>query len=238
MFKLSHDQAIRQQNVYLVMTDQNNLPQPAARSPWGTGAVIGVGLLLIVGWMMFLRPRFQLDEAVHQAGVGQPLLVLELQPLTGTTQGVSLESVHGKVTLINYWGPWCGFCAEEFPHLHELWDKNRGNPEFAFLSVSVSEGGPRQDDVAKLQTDTENFFKSRGAAFPTYIDPDAANRQILASLCDMRGFGYPTTVLLDRAGVIRALWIGYQPGFDQQMEQLVSQLLAEKADGKAGLVNK
>jgi hypothetical protein len=45
----------------------------------------------------------------------------------------------------------------------------------------------------------------------------------------MGGFGYPTTVLLDRAGIIRALWIGYESGYENQMEQLVSQLLAEKS---------
>ncbi|HEY2826885.1 MAG TPA: TlpA disulfide reductase family protein [Pirellulales bacterium] len=189
-------------------------------------AVIAVGAVLVVGWLKYYRPHLQLEEALHQAGVGQPLMALELQPLTGTTEGVSLESLRGKVTLINYWGPWCGFCVQEFPHLVELWDKNRGNPDFAF--VSVSSAGKSQENVPEIKQQTEDFFKSRGAAFPTYVDPDGANRQVLASQTDMMGFGYPTTVLLDRGGVIRALWVGYQPGFERQMEQLVSQLLAEK----------
>src|SRR3984885_7866934 len=119
-----------------LMLDTNHPQPPQSGSHWGTVAVIAIGAVLIVVWVSYLRPHMQLDEALHQAGVGQPLPMLELQPLTGTTEGVSLESLHGKVALINYWGPWCGFCVEEFPHLVELWDKNRGNPEFAFVSVS------------------------------------------------------------------------------------------------------
>lgn len=217
------------------MNDEIQSQPPPPRSHWGTFAVIVIGVVLIIGWLKFLKPHMQLDEATHQPGVGLPLKFLELRPLTGTSEGVSLESVRGKVTLINYWGPWCGFCVQEFPHLVELWDKNRGNPEFAFISVSSS--GHNEEDVPQLKQETEAFFKTRQAGFPTYVDPDGANRQILASLTDMTGFGYPTTVLLDRSGIIRALWIGYQPGFESQMEQLVSQLLAEKpsetkSDGK------
>ncbi len=109
---------------------------------------------------------------------------------------------------------------------------NCGTKTAAILSshfISVSSSGHNEEDVPQLKQETETFFKSRQAGFPTYVDPDGANRQILASLTDMQGFGYPTTVLLDRSGIIRALWIGYQPGFESQMEQLVSQLLAEKA---------
>ena len=50
---------------------------------------------------------------------------------------------------------------------------------------------------------------------------------MLMSLVDMDGFGYPTTVLLDRSGIIRAVWVGYIPGSEREMETVVSKLLAE-----------
>ncbi|HTQ40213.1 MAG TPA: TlpA disulfide reductase family protein [Pirellulales bacterium] len=211
------------------MQSEPNSPPPA-RSAWGTWGVVAVGAVLVVLWLSYLRPHIQFQQAINQPGVSQPLPALELQPLTGATEGVSLEALRGKVTLINYWGPWCGYCVEEFPHLVELWDKNRGNPEFAF--ISVSSGGHAQENVLELKDETEKFLKSREATFPTYVDPDGANRQVLASVADMRGFVYPTTVLLDRRGVIRALWFGYEPGYSEQMEQLVSQLLTEGSNAK------
>ncbi len=158
--------------------------------------------------------------------MGQPLPLLELQPLTGATQGISRNDLHGKVTLINYWGPWCGFCIQEFPDLMQLWDAFRGNPDFQFLSVSS--GGNFKEDVADLREQTQRFLISREATFPTYVDAEGASRQMLMSLVEMDGFGYPTTVLLDRNGIIRAVWIGYIPGSEHEMEQVISNLLAEK----------
>ncbi|HZZ26442.1 MAG TPA: TlpA disulfide reductase family protein [Pirellulales bacterium] len=215
--------------------DQLDEKLPVRRSPWGTWGTIAVGAVLTVVWVLYLKPHIQLQDALNQPGVGKHLPLLELQPLTGTTDGLSLEAVRGKVTLINYWGTWCGYCMDEFPHMLELWDKYRGNPEFAFVSVAVSEGGPAHEDIPKLQADVEKFLKSRGATYPTYVDPDAASRKFLANVIDMEGFGYPTSVLLDRNGVIRALWLGYQPGYDQQIEQMVSQLLTEKVDLKKSI---
>ena len=40
--------------------------------------------------------------------------------------------------------------------------------------------------------------------------------------------GYPTTLLLDRRGVIRAVWVGYRPGLETEMERHISMLLEEK----------
>ncbi len=187
-----------------------------------------IGILLIVGWLVFLRPPVNLKQATERPGVGQPLPLLELQPLTGTTAGISLGDLRGKVTLINFWGPWCGFCIQEFPHLVELWDKNRDNPQFAFISVSSD--GSMHDDVADLRSKTEAFMRQRAATFPTYVDLEGANRKMLMSVTGADGFGYPTTVLLDRQGIIRALWLGYEPGYEQQMGQMVSKLLNEKAE--------
>ncbi len=53
---------------------------------------------------------------------------------------------------------------------------------------------------------------------------------MLMSMVEMDGFGYPTTVLLDGSGIIRAVWIGYIPGSEREMEQVISKLLAERND--------
>jgi cytochrome c biogenesis protein CcmG, thiol:disulfide interchange protein DsbE len=211
------------------MTDetisQSSQPRQPAMST-ATWVVLAVGVVLIVGWLYVVKPKMMMDRATKQPGVGQPLPVLELQPLTGATEGVSLAQLRGKVTLINYWGPWCGFCIVEFPHLVELWDQYRGNPEFVFLSVSSD--GVDRESVLELRAQTEKFLKSRSATFPTYVDTNGTNRQVLTGLIDTAGhFGYPTTVLLDRAGIIRAVWIGYEAGYENQMQQLVSHLLSE-----------
>ena len=41
------------------------------------------------------------------------------------------------MTLVNFWGPWCPACGIEFPHLVELEEHFRTDPNFQFLSVST-----------------------------------------------------------------------------------------------------
>ncbi len=40
--------------------------------------------------------------------------------------------------------------------------------------------------------------------------------------------GFPTTVILDRNGIIQGVWLGYGRGAEAQMEDLIKKLLAEK----------
>jgi cytochrome c biogenesis protein CcmG, thiol:disulfide interchange protein DsbE len=201
-------------------------PPGQKRSPIAVWVTLAVAAVLVLGWQIFWRPKIELAQATHEPGVGQPLVFLELQPLTGTTDGVSLEATRGKVVLINYWGTWCPPCVMEFPHMVDLWEEFRGNPDFLFLSVSSS--GMDRERVAELREETGAFLRQHGVGLPTYSDPEGGSRQALAMLLGKPAIGYPTTVLLDRTGRIRAIWQGYSPGLEQQMQQLISELLAEK----------
>jgi cytochrome c biogenesis protein CcmG, thiol:disulfide interchange protein DsbE len=197
---------------------ETNSPRSAA-VPWIVGGAMALAVLVGAIVMRSKQP----EEAEQTPGVGQPLPMLDLQPLVGTNEGTSLQDLRGKVTLINYWGPWCGWCIKEFPSLIELWEKYRGNPEFAFISVSSD--GTFREDVEKLKSDTEQFLKSRGWQLPVYVDPNGENRRLLMSIIESDGFGYPTTVILDRAGIIRAVWQGV-PNRPDDIERAVADLLA------------
>ena len=49
-----------------------------------------------------------------------------------------------------------------------------------------------------------------------------------SAIDDVVGFhDFPTTLVMDRRGRIRGVWIGYQPGVEDNMRQLVAELLAE-----------
>src|SRR5580698_2846162 len=61
-----------------------------------------------------------------------------LKDLQGAS--VSLESLRGKVVVLNFWTKTCGPCMEEMPELAELAKIVRDRPDVVVLTVSVDEG--------------------------------------------------------------------------------------------------
>ena len=64
--------------------------------------------------------------------------------------------------------------------------------------------------VLSLRENTEALLKQLDLDLPTYFDPSDATRDAVDRVIGFQGF--PTTLLLDRRGVIRAIWVGYRPG--------------------------
>src|SRR5437016_6034197 len=120
------------------MNDEVEQQRPRLKISMATWVVRFAAVLIGAGWKLVFEPKMQLQRAVEHEGVGQPLPVLELAPLTGASEGLSLEKLRGKVALVNFWGTWCPPCNAEFPHMVELWDEFRGNGQFAMVSVSCT----------------------------------------------------------------------------------------------------
>jgi cytochrome c biogenesis protein CcmG, thiol:disulfide interchange protein DsbE len=188
---------------------------------WGVVALAVVGVLIIKSSQV--DPG--LAEARKDPAVGQPMSVLDLEPLTGRGDAVSLDSLRGKVVAINFWGTNCEPCVKEFPRLAEVWDRNRGIAEFKFVSVSTIDA---PENVETLRKQTETFLKSHGGlAMPTYADVMGKSRDKLGDLLKEADPEYPITLVFDRKGVVRAVWRGYADGEEHQVEQMISTLLAE-----------
>lgn len=187
---------------------------------------LALAALAAVVLVMLLRQQDRGPRAgvgTRHALVGKPLTRIELAPCVNTDQPLTTGDLKDKVVLINYWGTWCPPCREEFPHIVRLRGKFAGNDRFAFLSVSCSASG--EDNPAQLAPDTAEYLKSLGAEFPVYCDPDGKSRIPLAMAIRTDSFFYPTTVVADRAGVIRGAWTGYLQGEERDVEALVAELL-------------
>jgi len=197
-------------------------PQPAARPLW-PWLLLLAGMALVVALRFTFRPDASAGrDGQDAAAVGTKVAALALEPLTGNPSPVSLADLQGKVTLINFWGTWCRPCIVEFPHLVELEKHFHSEREFQFLSVS-SNSDPRDDQG--LAENTAEFLKQQQAEFPTYRDPDAKTIISLVESAKLSGFGFPTTILVDRDGIIRGIWVGYRPGDEKGMRQAIENVL-------------
>jgi thiol-disulfide isomerase/thioredoxin len=206
-------------------------PPPSGRFWLLLLAVLFVGLAAAVFLSRQLGNRGTGDGTVDGWGpshpaVGQKLERLNLEPLTGTTQPLALDDLAGKVALINVWGTWCGPCIIEFPHLKELVEHYRSEPDFRFVSIS-SDGGPGPDG-ADLATNTEAFLREQRADLPTYADPRRETCNEIARVAGEPRIPYPTSLILGRDGKVRALWFGYHDGLTSEMREVIDAALREK----------
>jgi len=200
-------------------------PPPASGRFW---LFFWAALLVALVIAVVLSRQFGRGHALSppSPAVGQRLERLQLEPLTGTDQPLSLDDLAGKVTLINVWGTWCGPCVIEFPHLKELADHFKSEPDFRFVSISSS-GGPGPDD-ADLAAKTQAFLREQQADLPTYADPRRETCNEIARIAGVSGVLYPTTLILGRDGKVRALWFGYRDGLTTEMRVVIDAALREK----------
>ena len=194
--------------------------------------VILLPILNIIGFGIshYLMPLLQrkIRGPETRLGVGQKLTFLELEPLTGSPPPISVADLQNHVVLLNFWGTWCPPCREELPHMAELRQRFAGRESFRLLAISYPSGG-QGDDRQSLRENTEELLKRLDLDLPTYHDPGS---KTLSAVDQIIGFdGYPTSVLLDRHGVIRAVWVGYRPGVETEMERFVDEVLSEKPSG-------
>ena len=95
---------------------------------------------------------------------------------------VSLESLKGKVVVINYWGVWCGWCVYELPEYQKLFEKYANDPGVAILTID-NDANP--DDVPL-------WMAQKKYTFPVLIDDGYVRRNGIQS--------FPTTWFLDPQG--------------------------------------
>jgi peroxiredoxin len=117
-----------------------------------------------------------------------------LKDIHGNT--VTLESLRGKVVLLNFWTKTCGPCLEEMPELAELTKIVRDRTDVAIVTVSV-------DDSAEEIKPTLQTVLREEPPFAVLLDPGS---QIVNGKFGTRLF--PETWLIDKRGVIRARFDG------------------------------
>ncbi|MFQ5421734.1 MAG: TlpA family protein disulfide reductase [Anaerolineae bacterium] len=165
-----------------------------------------------VTWILYSREPVSQDLALTEAPiVGHLAPDFTLQTPTGEsvtlTDYVDREGADGRPVVLNYWASWCGPCRIETPHLQEASIKY--NNQVAVLGVNQGEDA---------RTVTE-FGLSFGLTYPLLVDQDSEINQRYGIL------GLPTTIFIDRQGVVREVFIGI---INQAiLEERITHLLAE-----------
>ena len=162
----------------------------------------------------FLRPALVALLAVGLAGPAMAVTIQDdapdftLKSLEGSN--LRLEEYRGQVVLINFWASWCGPCRQEMPLLDRL-HQRYVDTGFAVLGINVEgEEAPARELIDRIPV-----------TFPVLIDEG----QLVSELYKLEAM--PSTVVVDRDGVVRYIHRGYKPGDEAKYVEVVKELIRE-----------
>lgn len=144
--------------------------------------------------------KLSVDEAILRARtmVSKTAPTFTVTDLDG--QPWSLESLQGKVVLLNFWATWCGPCRQELPHLQKAFEIYQNAGDVRFLAVSI-------DDAVDV---VRRFIEKNEYTFPVAHDPNLGKIFGVTAI--------PTNIILTGDGTIHYRWMGFNPQKDLVME--------------------
>ena len=149
--------------------------------------------------------------------VGTPVPAYGAVALAGDS--IALADLRGQVVLLNVWATWCHPCREEIPALQRLHER-MADSGLRIVGVSVDAGGEGERVAA--------FAREFGVTYDIWLDPDDRVSDTFYTL------GVPTTLLIDRAGVVRWRHTGPVKDTDPVLLRALDAALADSAGSAAG----
>jgi cytochrome c biogenesis protein CcmG/thiol:disulfide interchange protein DsbE len=149
--------------------------------------VAALATAVIVAFVSLTRPSSGVDTP--GVAVDAPAPAFAGSTLDGTA--FDLASLRGKAVIVNFWGPSCVPCRDEFP-LFEAKLAAIGPDHLAIVGI-LTDDGP---DAARA------FVASYGATWPTVQDPTGAIKAAY------RVLARPQSYFIDGNGVVRKIQVG------------------------------
>ena len=185
------------------------LIQAAFKPRLKRAGLIPILLLLAVGIAGGVKHAQKNQRWLKPVVPGDSIASVDLPWLTTSQSRVfNLDDYRGKVVLLDFWASWCGPCLRAMPDISKLHDKYK-DQGFTVIGINREPNNP-QKARATLQR--------LNVSFPSALDKRRwGDRLGLRSL--------PTSMLIDKEGVLRELHLGYTN--PETVDAEVSALLAQ-----------
>lgn len=151
-----------------------------------------------------IKSMVEKDKAWQNAKIGKPFPKFE--QMTSDGKIMSNKDLKGKVAVFNFWFIACKPCVNEMPDLNEVVSKYKGK-NVVFVAPSI-------DTKIAIQ----KFFEKY--SFDYTVTTDACSFTEKLEI-----MSYPTHFVVDKTGIIRAVFIGGSEQIGNQLSQEIDKLL-------------
>ena len=141
-------------------------------------------------YLDFSRFRSRTGVRYGSATIGAPAPDVTFATLDGGKQRLSAS--FGKPLVVNFFATWCVPCKAELPLIESRYVKLRSS---GLTVLGVDEQESAKSVIA--------FTRAHGVTYPIVIDADETAFDAYA------GHAIPTSLFIDRNGVLQAVHIGY-----------------------------
>jgi thiol-disulfide isomerase/thioredoxin len=134
------------------------------------------------------------------------------------SEPLSLQTLRGRVVLLEFWATWCEPCEEMIPILKRLDAEyaSRGLVIVALTRHYLAYQGADEEQMRELEL-VQSYIAKHGITYPVGIAEDEQAQELYGAN------GLPSLVLVDRRGVVR---YSYGSGEDDQFKRLLAECLA------------
>lgn len=151
--------------------------------------------------------KYEGPEKIEAPKEGNPAPDFEL--VDGSGKKVSLQSLKGKVVVIDFWGTWCKWCVKAMPKLESLRKEFESNNKVMVLGISCQEP-PNADPV--------KFMQEKNINYKTLLNGDEVAQKFGVD-------GFPTLYVLDKEGRIVHSLVGYKDDMQKELSDIIKKHL-------------
>lgn len=204
-----------------------------------SAVVAAVALVAAVAWTQLQEGR---EDRSPAATASSERPIVEIAPgersaaveVSGTTlegQPIALADFRGSVTVVNFWGSWCGPCRAEAPILAAM-SMEYASRGVRFVGIDV------QDQLGAAQA----FERVYGITYPSFDDRTAQAQLAFRDVVPPRAI--PSTLVLDVDGKVAAVNIGQvseatlRALLEKVLTETKSQVSSESSRRGAGVVSR
>jgi thiol-disulfide isomerase/thioredoxin len=132
----------------------------------------------------------------------------ELKDFDGTTH--RLADYRGKVVVLDFWYRGCGWCIKAMPQINQVAEDYQGKGVVVFGMNTDEED---EDALSVIRREHPKYANLKAGSTKSVYHPN--------------DFGYPIVYVLDRAGRVREIQMGFSPDLAKRLGNLIDRLLRE-----------